>query len=505
MAKPWFGKLPNLRRIFLIAAILPFYLLRRLTRQIKSVNKKKRILPLLYSLFVVVIFVPVWIVGYLSVLAAGGYIVSNVLGFAPVFEQVAGTGSMYPTFPKGTGKTDKENAQQTVATVTFFRYPGGVELFGKRYFGHTLARGDIVAFQNTMTEETTKKQYGEATGYIKRVIALAGDTIELRGGLVYLNEKPQKEPYTASPYSTFAESFLGECKKITVPSGKVFVMGDNRKGSGDSREFGFIDEKDIRSVLPLKNQNGEWDKNWRDTSRDFDEATKTKINKAEYLSILNEKRKAAGVPLLKYEEKLAQSAQLRGEIILKFDDFSFEATRSGYTMLTAMNEVGYFNPVYGESPSQGYFTAEELIENQFAFPESQEFLLDEDYDDIGIAEVEGEINGCPTQILVQHFAGYVPPNYSQSDVASWQEALANLRSIQPGWADLKNSGEFYDKHKADIDRINDLIAQRIANVSAVVAKMETNQWLNASEQRMVDQDEALADEINALAEKLNSL
>lgn len=174
-------------------------------------------------------------------------------------------------------------------------------------------------------------------------------------------------------------------------------------------------------------------------------------------------------------------------------------------MQQAMSDSGYFNPLYGESPSQGYFTAEELLENQFAFPESKEFVLEQDYDHVGIAEVEGEINGCPTQILIQHFAGYVPPNYSQSDVASWQQALVNLREIQPGWAELKNNEDFYSQHKVDVDRINELIAQRISNVSAVVGKMEANQWLTGAEQRIMENDEAMGQEINALASKLNNL
>lgn len=496
-SKPQFFK-----KFSFIVLIFPFYTLYRLIHDSKP--GKKRVFSFITSVFVFLVFIPIWLISYLSVVGIIAYAATSALGYAPVLEYVAGTGSMYPTFPKGDGKTDKENAMQAVATVTFLRYPGGVEVFGKRYFNHILERGDIIAFQNKMTEETTKKQYGEATGYIKRVIALPGDTIELRNGLVYLNSKPLKEPYTAGAHSTFAEEFLSECKKITVPSGKIFVMGDNRKGSGDSREFGFIDFKDVRSVLTIKNQKGTWDKNWRNTSRDFDEKSKIKINKEKYLSLLNEKRKAAGVPALIYEDKLAESAQKRGEIILKFDDFSFEATRSGYTMSRAMNDVGYFNPLYGESPSQGYFTAEELIENQFAFPESQEFLLEKDYDEVGISEVEGEINGCPTQILVQHFAGYVPPNYSQADVASWQQSLANLREIQPGWAELKISGDFYQQHKGDVDRINELIGQRIANVSAVLAKMQANQWLGAAEERMIDQDEALANEINMIADRLNS-
>ena len=152
------GKFLFLKKFGWISFIFPFYCLRQLFIHIKTVNNNKKILPIITSLFIMSIFVPIWVVNYFSTIAGAGYLVSSILGYAPVLEQISGTGSMYPTFPKGNGKTDKENAKQIVVTVTFRRYPGGIELFGKRYFNHVLERGDIVAFQNKMTEEFTQKQ-----------------------------------------------------------------------------------------------------------------------------------------------------------------------------------------------------------------------------------------------------------------------------------------------------------------------------------------------------------
>ncbi|HSW97094.1 MAG TPA: signal peptidase I [Candidatus Saccharimonadales bacterium] len=450
-----------------------------------------------------VLLMPIWVGAYILAFVIFVNLYGGLFGYSPIMENIFGTGSMSPTFPKGTGASDKENFGQVVVTPEFNRYPTGFRVFGTQFFNHTLERGDIVIFENKKTDEISRKQYGSPSGFVKRVIGLSGDTLELRGGIVYLNGKPLKEPYTAGPQTTFGEEFLSECKRITVPTGKVFVMGDNRKGSGDSREFGFVDVSDIQNVLTLAAQKGIWDKYWRDTSKDFDSASKIKLDKQEFLKLLNKKRKEAGVPELKYEDKLEQTAQKRGEMIIKYDDFSFEGKKSGYTMLQAMNEVGFSDPEYGESTTQGYFTADEFIDNQFSFPDTQKFLLNKDYDEVGISEVEGQINGCPTQIIVQHFAGYVPPNYSQSDVQSWQTALANLQGIQPGWAALKDNADFYGQHKADVDRINELVAQRIANVSTVLTKMQANQWLNASENQMVKNDASLANEINALADKLN--
>lgn len=454
---------------------------------------------------VIIILIPVWLISFGATGALAWQVATYSLGYSPITEYVAGTGSMYPTFPKSDKKTDLERFKQTVASAQFIPYPNGIALLGKRYFNHDLQRGDIISFKNKTTEDITKHQYGEATGFIKRVIALPGDTLQLRGGIVYLNGKPLKEPYTAKPRSTFGEEFLGECKEITIPPHKVFAMGDNRKGSGDSREIGFVDVADIDHVLTLAAQKGVWDKYWRNTAHDFDESAKIKLDRDEYMKLLNQKRQEAGVQLVKYQPKLEQSAVLRGKVMLAYDDFSWEATRSGYTMSKAMADAGYSNITYGEAPTQGYFEADELLDNQFQFPNSKDFLLHKDYQEIGIAEVEGNINGCPTQVIVQHLAGYIPPNYSSEVIASWEKALTNLKSIQGGWSNLSNSGPFYDQHKADVDRINQIIAERINQISSIVTKMQANQWLTPDQDAYTKTtDQALAKEQDALATKLNS-
>ncbi|MBI2597022.1 signal peptidase I, partial [Candidatus Daviesbacteria bacterium] len=386
----------------------------------------------------------------------------------------------------------------------FLHYPNGIVISGKRYFGHTLGRGDIITWENDSTRSLTSQDGGTPAGLLKRLIGLPGDTVELRDGVMYLNGEPQKEPYTAKPHSSFGEKFLKECQVITVPEGEVFAMGDNRKGSADSREIGFAPIKDIDYVLPLSKQKGVLDKNWRDTSKDLDASSKVRLDKTRYVELLNEKRKDTGAKPLKYQPLLEKSAFKRGEVILKYDDFSYEATRSGYTQLKAMNEVGYSNIVYGEAPALGYYEAEELIDNQFEFPDTKKFLLNKEFQEVGVSEVEKEVNGCPTQVLVQHFAGYVPPNYKTEDIESWKTNLSRLREIQPSWARLKENSNFYQKNKNDVDRINEIISTRIANISSIVARMESNQWLTATEQRMVNQDKTLYDEQEAVATRLNS-
>lgn len=493
-------------RLILIFSILPAYLILNILKSTfqKKPQKNNKSNTFIHSIISIVIILlalcPIWFGGYYLMFM----MTKQILGYNPDSVSITGTGSMYPTFAKGEGKDPKELAKQIVGTPGMFPYPNGVVIAGKRYFGYEFGRGDIVALENQKIQEMNKSISGEMAGWVKRIIGIPGDTIELRDGIVYLNGAPLLEPYTAKPRSTFGESYLGECKKVTVPENNIFVMGDNRKGSGDSREIGFIEVNAINHILPLSKQIGNLDMTWRDTANDLKNDSKIVLDKEEYIRLLNEKRKEAGVREVKYQPKLDVSAQKRGEVILKYNDFSFEATKSGYTMSKAMNDAGYYNTLWGEAPTQGYYEAEELIDNQFQFPESKKFLLDKAYQEIGISEVEGEINGCPTQVIIQHFAGYVPPNYKNEDIESWKTSLSQLREVQLGWASLKNNESFYRDNKYDVDRINELINLRIANTSAIVSRMEANQWLTPSEQTMANQDKALYDEQQDIARRLNS-
>jgi len=506
-----------LKNVFLnfVFIILPFYIffnwyftfikLLIFKRLFVDATFKKIFGKAFFFLFVVFILTPFWIYGYLAIKDITTKFILRELGYSPYTELIAGTGSMYPTFPKGDKITPIAQFNQIVAKPTFISYPSGIVLFGKRYFGRNLERGDIVSFENQKTYEITQKQYGAKAGFIKRIIGLPEDTIQLRAGIVYLNGKPLKEPYTAKPQSTFGEDFLSECKVVTVPKGNVFVMGDNRKGSGDSREIGFINLKDIDHVLPIENQSGVWDKHFRNTSKDFDETSKITLNINDYLRLLNEKRAKANAKPLSYEPKLEESSRLRGEAIIKFDDFSFNATRSGLTMQNALSQVGYSNIMYGETPTQGYFEASELIENQFLFPKTKDFLLDKDYEDFGISSVEGEINNCPTQVIVAHFAGYIPPNYSGELIKSWEEALTSLNNVSKGWKDLRDS-QAYNKDKTDIDRIIQIINERQTMISGILDKMHNNLWLTNEQNnyaKTIDKD--LGEEEISLAKKINDL
>ena len=101
-------------------------------------------------------------------------------------------------------------------------------------------KGDIIVFKYP---ENPQKDF------IKRVIAAEGDIIEERDKIVYVNGNMVSEPY-AVHYDRYLRSGGNDPRDnfgpLIVPKDKVFVMGDNRDQSYDSRYWGFVDMKEIR-------------------------------------------------------------------------------------------------------------------------------------------------------------------------------------------------------------------------------------------------------------------
>ena len=95
-------------------------------------------------------------------------------------------------------------------------------------------QGDIITFEDPADSERV---------LIKRVIATGGQTVDLRDGVVYVDGVPLDEPYTQGKPSNDLNS--GITYPYTVPEGHVWVMGDNRTNSQDSRYFGAIKESSV--------------------------------------------------------------------------------------------------------------------------------------------------------------------------------------------------------------------------------------------------------------------
>lgn len=89
------------------------------------------------------------------------------------------------------------------------------------------------------------------TSYIKRVIGVAGDHIEIKDGKVFLNGEEQEEKYLDDGVTTNMGTY-GVYSDIVVPEGYVFVMGDNREHSTDSRCFGCIPVSKIEGKVWIR-------------------------------------------------------------------------------------------------------------------------------------------------------------------------------------------------------------------------------------------------------------
>lgn len=92
-------------------------------------------------------------------------------------------------------------------------------------------RGDVVVFTPPVSDTDE---------FIKRVIGLPGETIMVKDGHVYINDKLLNEPYLKDTVITSGGSFLTDDKEYLIPDGKYFVLGDNRPNSSDSRYWGPI-------------------------------------------------------------------------------------------------------------------------------------------------------------------------------------------------------------------------------------------------------------------------
>lgn len=192
------------------------------------------------------------------------------------------SGSMYPTLEVG----DYLFVSKYTYGYSRYSFPAGIIPFKGRIWDDMPKRGDIVVFKFPVDNKTD---------FIKRVIGLPGDTIEVKRGRLYINnqmvEREEVGDYTVDEFvirpenyteytETLPEGFkhnilevsdyepqVDNTTKVTVPEGHIFVMGDNRDRSDDSRvSVGFVPVENLvgkaRFLFFSHNDKGAWYKPW---------------------------------------------------------------------------------------------------------------------------------------------------------------------------------------------------------------------------------------------------
>lgn len=123
-------------------------------------------------------------------------------------------------------------------------------------FDYMPAYGDIVIIDSRVERKRTFmdeikdhpffawfESGNDHTYYVKRVIGKPGDFIEIKGGKLYRNGKALDEPYTKEPMTDVGD------QPWTVPKESIFVMGDNRNNSEDSRAIGYIPLDHVMGIM----------------------------------------------------------------------------------------------------------------------------------------------------------------------------------------------------------------------------------------------------------------
>ena len=141
--------------------------------------------------------------------------------------------SMHPTMESGDFVI--------VNKITYWEIPF-YESINHQYLFTGPRRGDLVVFDYP---------FDPSRKFVKRVIAIPGDTLEIKSGSVIINSKVINEPYVYHPS-------YDNVRPITIPRGSYYVLGDNRQNSQDSRSFGLISSENISgkaliSYWPISN------------------------------------------------------------------------------------------------------------------------------------------------------------------------------------------------------------------------------------------------------------
>lgn len=348
-----------MKKLLKILLTIIFFPLVHLVNVIRS--RRGKFYKLFHSVLSIFIALPIWGIVFIIIV----YVLLLECGLP--LNRFAITGnSMLPTLVNGT-------ILSTYPSKTLF----------KTYIPQ---RGDIVIAMNAKTTHD-----GKEADYVKRVIAIGGDTLRINGGNVYLNGKLLNEPYVLNANSTWIPNTF--CGEYNIPKGDVFLMGDNRVYSSDSRSIGLFSDNDIISYLPFAKQDNHkiiWAENNNSTTLDL----------KEFIRLINQKRAEINAPELVESNQLDQATTKRANVMFQYDDTSYTATRSGYIMTSAFKDVG-FNE-YGAYSELNlidvHLKADKLVEYFMNDKNLREYILNKAYTSIGVTLNKGKLNNCGADI-----------------------------------------------------------------------------------------------------------
>lgn len=142
------------------------------------------------------------------------------------------SGSMIPTFEIGDRIFVNKFLYGAKVPFTDFRFPAVRQP----------KRGDIIVF---ISPETPKKDF------VKRLIAVPGERVEIRDGKIFVDGKQAEEPSIRANYYYNAGDFGKEGTAVEVPKDSYFALGDNSSSSRDSRYWGFVPKKNLLGKVIL--------------------------------------------------------------------------------------------------------------------------------------------------------------------------------------------------------------------------------------------------------------
>lgn len=154
-----------------------------------------------------------YFIEFIETIVIFGAIFACLYLFIAQFHKVSGN-SMVPTY---------QNGDYLITEKVSYRF-------------RTPKAGEVIVLKNPRDE---------SQDFIKRIIAVPGDTIKISNNKVYVNDKALNETYLPSGTPTHAGAFLTEGTVIKAANNQYFVIGDNREHSSDSREWGPVTKEEI--------------------------------------------------------------------------------------------------------------------------------------------------------------------------------------------------------------------------------------------------------------------